>query len=165
MFSMPFFSSSEASTPKRHHVLTVLKMKKSLEEEINKRKLLEKQLNRMQTRSKGAINTADSVRASELEIENEKLRKDFQLMRNSLNRGVENQELQGKAVSPIWNGSCMWRSILCLSFLFSIETSIQNDEDYADEEGIIMLKVGAPIENSDDILRSLSIQFLSFFFS
>lgn len=34
-------------------------------------------------------------RLSELEIENEKLRKDCQLLRNSINRGVEDRELQG----------------------------------------------------------------------
>lgn len=35
-------------------------------------------------------------RASELEVENEKLRKDYQLLRNSIIRGVENQELEGE---------------------------------------------------------------------
>lgn len=70
-------------------------MKKSLEEEIHKRKLLEKQLKRFDVRSKNTSSMEDSMRASELEIENEKLRKEFELMRNSLNRGVESQELQG----------------------------------------------------------------------
>lgn len=35
-------------------------------------------------------------RASELEVENEKLRQDYQLLRNSINRGVESRELEGK---------------------------------------------------------------------
>lgn len=34
-------------------------------------------------------------RASELEVENEKLRQDYQLLRNSIKRGVESQELEG----------------------------------------------------------------------
>lgn len=34
-------------------------------------------------------------RASELEVENEKLRQDYQLLRNSINRGVESRELEG----------------------------------------------------------------------
>lgn len=34
-------------------------------------------------------------RASELEVENEKLRKEFLLLRNSINRGVAQQELEG----------------------------------------------------------------------
>lgn len=33
---------------------------------------------------------------SELEVENEKLRQDYQLLRNSIKRGVEHQELEGK---------------------------------------------------------------------
>lgn len=36
-----------------------------------------------------------SFRASELEVENEKLRQDYQLLRNSINRGVESKELEG----------------------------------------------------------------------
>lgn len=36
-------------------------------------------------------------RASELEVENEKLRQDYQLLRNSIKRGVENQELEGES--------------------------------------------------------------------
>ncbi len=38
-------------------------------------------------------------RASELEVENEKLRQDYQLLRNSINRGVESQELEGKCIT------------------------------------------------------------------
>lgn len=34
-------------------------------------------------------------RASELEVENEKLRQDYQLLRNSIDRGVESRELEG----------------------------------------------------------------------
>lgn len=32
---------------------------------------------------------------NELEVENEKLRQDYQLLRNSIERGVEQQELEG----------------------------------------------------------------------
>lgn len=59
---MGIFSKLDASTPKRHHVVTVLKMKKSLQEELNKRKKLEEQLNRIQLRAKGTVNTEDSMR-------------------------------------------------------------------------------------------------------
>lgn len=38
-------------------------------------------------------------RASELEVENEKLRQDYQLLRNSIDRGVESKELEGM----FWN--------------------------------------------------------------
>lgn len=36
---------------------------------------------------------------SELEVENEKLRQDYQLLRNSIKRGVEHQELEGKKIN------------------------------------------------------------------
>lgn len=61
-FVLGIFSKLDASTPKRHHVMTVLKMKKSLQEELNKRKKLEEQLNRIQLRAKGTVNTEDSMR-------------------------------------------------------------------------------------------------------
>lgn len=52
----------EASTPKRHHVLTVLKMRKSLEAEMNKRKSIEKELKRIKSKTKGSNNPEDSMR-------------------------------------------------------------------------------------------------------
>lgn len=42
-------------------------------------------------------------RASELEVENEKLRQDYQLLRNSIDRGVESRELEGKNSNYIFN--------------------------------------------------------------
>lgn len=62
LFVWQIFSKLDASTPKRHHVMTVLKIKKSLQEELNKRKQLEQQLNRIQVRAKGTVNTEDSMR-------------------------------------------------------------------------------------------------------
>lgn len=40
-------------------------------------------------------------RASELEVENEKLRQEYLLLRNSIKRGVESQELEGKNTEQI----------------------------------------------------------------
>lgn len=56
---------------------------------------MEKQLKRAQAKL-NCINVSkeDSIRASELEVENEKLHKDILLLRSSINRGVENQELE-----------------------------------------------------------------------
>lgn len=42
------------------------------------------------------MQTEESIRASELEVENEKLRKDMVLLRNSINRGVEKPELEAQ---------------------------------------------------------------------
>lgn len=78
-------------------MLTVLKLKKALEDEVLRRKLIEKQLKRAQTQLTNAnMQTEDSIRASELEVENEKLRKDIVLLRNSINRGVEKSELESQ---------------------------------------------------------------------
>lgn len=38
-----------------------------------------------------------NFRISELEVENDKLKHDYELLRNSIHRGVEQQELYGKA--------------------------------------------------------------------
>lgn len=91
---------SDTSTPKRNEILTNLKLKKVLDEEIAKRKLTEKQLKRAHAKlSYINVNTEDSLRASELEVENEKLRKDLLLLRSSINRGVEDQELEAQFVA------------------------------------------------------------------
>lgn len=52
-----------------------------------------------------ALFTTNSIyRASELEIENEKIRKDVLLLRNSVNRGIAEKELEGKeAISALSN--------------------------------------------------------------
>lgn len=44
-------------------------------------------------------------RMSELEVENGKLRQDYQLLRNSIKRGVEHQELEGKKINEesLWS--------------------------------------------------------------
>lgn len=56
-------SFSDASTPKRNEILTILKMKNVLHDEIKKRKLIEKQLQRTQHKlSHLDVNTEDSIR-------------------------------------------------------------------------------------------------------
>lgn len=93
------FYLTDTSTPKRNEVLTNLKLKKVLNEEIAKRKLVEKQLKRAQSKLNCVnVNTEDSIRVSELEVENEKLRKDIMLLRGSIKRGVEDQELEAQFV-------------------------------------------------------------------
>lgn len=109
-------------------------MKKSLEEEIKKRKLIEKQLNRLQSRSKNNVSTEESMRASELEIENEKLRKDFQMMRNSINRGVESQELQGNwriqfgVIHACEETFYVWHSYFQSIYMFIMKTTRKKKE-------------------------------------
>lgn len=59
---------------------------------------MENKLSRKDNKSNGGgpLNNVDSLRSSELEVENEKLRHDYQLLRNSIKRGVEGQELEGE---------------------------------------------------------------------
>lgn len=45
------------------------------------------------------VSTEDSIRVSELEVENEKLHRDVLLLRCSINRGVEDQELEAQFVA------------------------------------------------------------------
>lgn len=55
----------------------MMKLRRICEEERDKRKSLE------------------SGSASELEVENDKLRQEYSLLRNSIQRGVQSQELEG----------------------------------------------------------------------
>ncbi|XP_055305869.1 unconventional myosin-Vb isoform X2 [Sitodiplosis mosellana] len=91
------YEGFNASTPKRNEILTILKMKNVLQDEIKKRKSFEKQLQRSQDKlSSLNVNTEDAIRVSELEIENEKLHKDLLLLRNSIDRGIAEKELEAQ---------------------------------------------------------------------
>jgi hypothetical protein len=74
----------------------IIKLRKLLEEEKNKGELLRKEIERRMNIKNGAFSTEDSLRLSEMELENEKLREDYLLLRNSIKRGVEHQELEGR---------------------------------------------------------------------
>lgn len=75
-------------------------MKKVLADEIAKRKSTEKRLKRVEAKlNRANVDTEDSIRASELEVENEKLHKDLLLLRSSINRGVEDNELEAQFVA------------------------------------------------------------------
>jgi myosin V len=73
----------------------IIKLRKLLEEEKNKAELLRKEIERRMNVKNSAFSTEDSLRLSEMELENEKLREDYLLLRNSIKRGVEHQELEG----------------------------------------------------------------------
>lgn len=85
--------NSENSTPKRSQTSLIIKLRKILEEEKTKNELLEKQYIRIRNKSNIYTATEDSLRISELEVENDKLKHDYELLRNSIHRGVEQQEL------------------------------------------------------------------------
>ncbi|XP_053677422.1 unconventional myosin-Va [Anopheles nili] len=72
----------------------ILRMRKLFEEEKSKSDQLRKELTRLKKSS--SISTEDSIRASELEVENEKLRQDYNLLRNSIKRGVESREMEAQ---------------------------------------------------------------------
>ena len=69
-------------------------MRKICEDERCKNENLLKEIARL--RKSSSFNTEDSLKMSELEVENEKLRQDYQLLRNSIKRGVEQQELEAQ---------------------------------------------------------------------
>lgn len=59
-FSTPFLDSS---TPKRNEALTMLKLKKAFDEEISKRRIVDKQLQHIQKKLANAnASTEDSIR-------------------------------------------------------------------------------------------------------
>lgn len=78
----------------------MLRLRKLLEDEKTKGDSLRNEIDWMKRKSNSNI-TEDSIKISELEVENEKLRQDYQLLRNSINRGVEQQELESQYMSLV----------------------------------------------------------------
>lgn len=81
------------STPKSENTVILIKLRNLLEEEKKYNKALKSQLDK-------AIGlhrpTEDSLRVSELEVENEKLRHDYGLLRQSIRNGAEMHELEAQ---------------------------------------------------------------------
>lgn len=72
-----------------------------MEEEKSKGDSLRTEMSWLQRKRNTTTNTEDSIKNSELEVENEKLRQDYQLLRNSIQRGVEQQELEAQYASVV----------------------------------------------------------------
>ncbi|XP_053683120.1 unconventional myosin-Va isoform X2 [Sabethes cyaneus] len=81
-------------TPEKDQTAIILKMRKLFEEEKSKSDQLRKEVARF--RKSSSFSTEDSIRASELEVEFEKLRQDYNLLRNSIKRGVEDREMEAQ---------------------------------------------------------------------
>lgn len=96
-------TSTPNNSPVQNHDTTVLmlRLRKLLEEEKGKGDSLRNEVNWLKRKSNVTTNTEDSIKVSELEVENEKLRQDYQLLRNSIKRGVEQQELEAQYASVI----------------------------------------------------------------
>ncbi|XP_014092302.2 unconventional myosin-Va isoform X1 [Bactrocera oleae] len=88
-----FITIETTSTPKSGQTSLILKLRSILEEEKKKNKQLNEQLERLMKRNN---KTEDSIRVSELEVENEKLRSDYDLLRSSINHGSEMNELEAQ---------------------------------------------------------------------
>lgn len=89
-------SSTVTSPSSKGQIGVILRLRKLLEDEKNKNNYLENQIYRLQNKSSVSLTTEDSLKMSELEVENEKLRQDYQLLRNSIKRGVEHQEIEAQ---------------------------------------------------------------------
>lgn len=79
----------------------MLRLRKLLEEEKSKGDSLRNEVSWFKGRKNMATATEDSIKISELEVENEKLRQDYQLLRHSVDRGVEQQELEAQYLSIV----------------------------------------------------------------
>ncbi|GAB0095574.1 unconventional myosin-Va [Sergentomyia squamirostris] len=89
--------SETAMTPTAGNSPTalILRLRKLVEEEKHRGEMLQQKLTRIESKAnKSPPTTEDSIRISELEMENDRLRQDYQLLRNSINRGVEQKELE-----------------------------------------------------------------------
>lgn len=85
---------NNTESPEKDQTAIILKMRKLFEEEKSKSDQLRKEIARF--RKSASFSTEDSIRASELEVEIEKLRQDYNLLRNSIKRGVEDRELEAQ---------------------------------------------------------------------
>lgn len=79
--------------------MLILRMRNLLEEERNKGDILRNEINYLKRKGNSVSSTEDSIKVSELEVENEKLKQDYQLLRNSIQRGVEQQEIEAQYAS------------------------------------------------------------------
>lgn len=79
----------------------MLRLRKLLEEEKSKGNSLRNEVVRLKKKSNTSMSTEDSIKTSELEVENEKLRQDYELLRNSIKRGVVEQELEAQHTSLV----------------------------------------------------------------
>lgn len=78
----------------------MLRLRKLLEEEKSKGDSLRNEIDWLKRKSNSSV-TEDHIKVSELEVENEKLRQDYELLRNSIKRGVEHQELESHYASLV----------------------------------------------------------------
>lgn len=78
----------------------MLRLRKLLEEEKSKGDSLRNEIDWMKRKSNTSM-TEESIKMSEMEVELEKLRQDYQLLRNSIKRGVEQQELRAQYLSLV----------------------------------------------------------------
>ncbi|XP_063701716.1 unconventional myosin-Va [Culicoides brevitarsis] len=74
----------------------ILRLRKLLEEEKSRGEILRKEIGRFRDKTNSKITVADIIRLSELEVENEKLKQDYQLLRNSIDRDVAGLELENQ---------------------------------------------------------------------
>uniref|UniRef100_A0A1B0CB62 Myosin class i heavy chain n=2 Tax=Lutzomyia longipalpis TaxID=7200 RepID=A0A1B0CB62_LUTLO len=75
----------------------ILRLRKLVEEEKRRGEMLQQKVARLESKnSKAPASTEDSIKITELEMENEKLRQDYQLLRNSITRGVEQKEMEAQ---------------------------------------------------------------------
>ncbi|XP_055621757.1 unconventional myosin-Va isoform X2 [Toxorhynchites rutilus septentrionalis] len=81
-------------SPEKDQTMLILKMRNLFEEEKAKSEQLRREVARF--RKSSSFSTEDSIRASELEVEIEKLRQDYNLLRNSIKRGVEDREIDAQ---------------------------------------------------------------------
>lgn len=79
----------------------MLRLRKLLEEEKSKGDSLRNEVSWLKRKSTTLACNEDAIKVSELEVENEKLRQDYQLLRNSIKRGVEQQELEAQYQSVV----------------------------------------------------------------
>lgn len=89
----PFRSLEVTSTPRSDNTAIVIKLRNLLEEATRHNRTLRARLDKAISQHRP---TEDSLRVSELEVENEKLRHDYNLLRQSIRNGAEMQELEAQ---------------------------------------------------------------------
>lgn len=95
--SIEQITSTPNNSPVNQNDTTVLmlRLRNLLEEEKSKGDSLRNEIDWLKRKSTSNV-TEDRMKLSELEVENEKLRQDYELLRNSIKRGVEHQELNAQ---------------------------------------------------------------------
>lgn len=122
----------------------MLRLRKLLEEEKSKGDVLREEVVSLKSKSSVTMNAEDSIKVSELEVENDRLREDYELLRNSIKQGVVQQELDAQYKAMVEESKRRRDECIQLRSILSQQSQNHGDHreiSYRQYEGNEMMEV------------------------